>query len=1415
MTGRSSWDIKKVLFSLIILSGLAVSVFSQDKQISGVINVYRRVVAIGPGADNVILNNVDSIAPGDTVLLIQMKGAIIYEPETSFFGSYRESIGVPGSSEFLIVHSVNTGTKSVIFTNDISNGYNVTGMVQLIKVPSYNSVTVQADLTCQPWDSTNKTGGVLAMIVERNLTLDANINVTGKGFAGGATSPGQGICLGTNTVLYDKFSYPVSYTNSGYKGESQAIKVFINASNMPSIFPAYAKGKGNNFTGGGGGNGKFSGGGGGSNYGVGGKGGREIATCTPSPGDGGIGGRQVRFTDLDGRIFPGGGGGSSTYEIGSTSSPGSRGGGIVIILCDTLKGKGKVIKADGATAITSAGLNAGAGGGGGGGSIAIHQQSFSTKLETSALTLSANGGKGGNSNVNFGEGGGGGGGLIVTNNTLIPVNVIKTVTGGTGGTRSGGSTSGTAGLSGQSLTTFIPVLTGFLFNAVRSSVTGNQVDSVCSDMLPPKIRGTNPVGGTAPYIYAWEKSYDQNTWIPLVNDADPVNYTPVMKETATVYFRRTVTDSSVPVNLIDICKPVMIFIQPNIKNNIIGDSNTLCVKGDPLLLKQLLPDLIVPSAKNIFFNWQDSSATGSWGLTKAISKNYDPPAGLEKTTWYRRTVSSGRCVDSTAIVKITVLVAINNNSILNSPADICYGMKFTDLSATNVPSMTGGDNTYKFKWESNINSAGWVTAPGVSNMAGYNPVELPQRLPLNEYYFRRIVYSGNNDVCKDTSASVHLKDFPAISNNTISANQIIGHDSIPDPLIGLQPGNGDGTYSYLWLSKTKIKPWDTAPPVNNGNSYYPASLTDTTWYRRAVISSVCKDSSNIVVVNVHKAITNNTISFVSGAVEDTICYGSVSGLLKGTVPAGGSRITGINNPGDYAYKWYRSTDGNTWNEIVGSTGQNYQPVALLQTTFFRREVVSPAVTPSSVSITNIIIITVLPPVSNKIAGSDSICYNTQPALLQGVNLSGGDNIYIFTWQDSTNVAGWKNIPGGTTSTHQPPNLTLSAKYRRIVYSGSNNCCIKTSNSISIGIRQLPTGTIIHIPDTTICEGSKVRLKIHLTGKTRWEVTYKENLTNGPVFKIAAADTTLLVRPVPGAANTTFNYSLASVRDKYGCIAASLTGVRKAVVYKLPNANAGRDTVICGAIYELNATPSFGTGTWYFPTAVIASTANKPTVKITIDSTYTGKNVAHKFYWEEINWQCRKKDSVLITFDKRVSSINAGPDTTIYSFDNIIHMVADHVQSWETGNWSVVSGKGDFNNSSNNLAVVMNLSEGKSTFLWKVTNSKCKLEDIVNVDVHKEFIPRAFSPNNDGFNNTFIITGLDLINQIAELKIVNGAGKEVFLTSNLDRQIWTDWDGKNSKGFDLPEGTYYYLLKVTSKGNGHVFKRSGFIVLKRY
>lgn len=69
-------------------------------------------------------------------------------------------------------------------------------------------------------------------------------------------------------------------------------------------------------------------------------------------------------------------------------------------------------------------------------------------------------------------------------------------------------------------------------------------------------------------------------------------------------------------------------------------------------------------------------------------------------------------------------------------------------------------------------------------------------------------------------------------------------------------------------------------------------------------------------------------------------------------------------------------------------------------------------------------------------------------------------------------------------------------------------------------------------------------------------------------------------------------------------------------------------------------------------------------------------------------------------------------------------------------------------------------------------------------------PNAFSPNGDGDNETFVIAGLDRFPE-AELIIVNRWGSVVYSA----RPYGNDWDGTSKDGQELPEGTYYFLLRL--------------------
>ena len=545
---------------LYFVSGLNYSTLAKQQSITANGNVYKHVTGGGAAGTNFVtvdnLTDFDKYTRGDTVLLIQMKGVQIIVPESPLYGSAQNYCGSPGKYEFLVVEATESTTRTIWFRNNLINNYNPVADVQLIKVPSYGSADVNATITCQPWDSTKKTGGVLTMIVRNTLTLNADIDVSGKGFAGGALSSGAGLCAEPDINL-QKYVYDTGYYNSGFKGEGIASCVWMDVSTRMPLFPSYVKGQGANYTGGGGGNGRFSGGGGGSNYGAGGVGGYESDDICSTPLNGGIGGRPIISTALEGGIFMGSGGGGSTYLLpDGIATGGGRGGGIIIILCDSIIGNGFSISADGESPSLEASGLAGAGGGGAGGTVALYLNGFST---SSNLRLSAEGAQGGNNSNKYGEGGGGGGGLLLISNITIPANVATSVKRGPRGKNKGIPTANN-GANGEIITTFFPVLNGLFFNSIWSSNSLDLLDTIAIGQDIPRLIGSQPSIDMIPVTYIWEKSYNQTNWFLLYSGPDSSNYTSTIQETSTVYFRRTVIDSEGTVDVSEILKIEVVVI---------------------------------------------------------------------------------------------------------------------------------------------------------------------------------------------------------------------------------------------------------------------------------------------------------------------------------------------------------------------------------------------------------------------------------------------------------------------------------------------------------------------------------------------------------------------------------------------------------------------------------------------------------------------------------------------------------------------------------------------------------------------------------------------------------------------------------------------------------------------------------------
>ncbi|MFM2386805.1 MAG: hypothetical protein RL660_1562 [Bacteroidota bacterium] len=90
------------------------------------------------------------------------------------------------------------------------------------------------------------------------------------------------------------------------------------------------------------------------------------------------------------------------------------------------------------------------------------------------------------------------------------------------------------------------------------------------------------------------------------------------------------------------------------------------------------------------------------------------------------------------------------------------------------------------------------------------------------------------------------------------------------------------------------------------------------------------------------------------------------------------------------------------------------------------------------------------------------------------------------------------------------------------------------------------------------------------------------------------------------------------------------------------------------------------------------------------------------------------------------------------------------------------------------------------------------------------IPNAFSPGQDGLNETFLPTGQLMAGATAyELNIYNRWGELVFATKNLNSR---GWDGKFGNK-PQPMGVYVYNVKVTFK-NGKSYTYTGNVTLVR-
>jgi gliding motility-associated-like protein len=243
-------------------------------------------------------------------------------------------------------------------------------------------------------------------------------------------------------------------------------------------------------------------------------------------------------------------------------------------------------------------------------------------------------------------------------------------------------------------------------------------------------------------------------------------------------------------------------------------------------------------------------------------------------------------------------------------------------------------------------------------------------------------------------------------------------------------------------------------------------------------------------------------------------------------------------------------------------------------------------------------------------------------------------------------------------------------------------------------------------------------------------------------------------------------------------------------------NAGTDFNVCGeTVATMNAnTPTYGIGSWSVQGGQGGILFNDSTSANTIVSNLPiGDNV---FIWTVTDGVCLASSQVLVSVTSAIQAI-AGIDRKVC--DGEINLNATRPQFGD-GYWITFSPGVVIEDSSKAFSHVTNLNFGNNYFQWTVVNGTCRDSASVNIYrrdslecLSKIQLPNAFSPNSDGFNDYFVVKGIeDYIKN--DFIVYNRWGIIVYEKSNYQNT----WNGVGDDGNPLPDGTYFILLKIDAQ-----------------
>ncbi len=429
-------------------------------------------------------------------------------------------------------------------------------------------------------------------------------------------------------------------------------------------------------------------------------------------------------------------------------------------------------------------------------------------------------------------------------------------------------------------------------------------------------------------------------------------------------------------------------------------------------------------------------------------------------------------------------------------------------------------------------------------------------------------------------------------------------------------------------------------------------------------------------------------------------------------------------------------------------------------------------------------------------------------------LATGTPPYIVDYtSNGTNMS--ENVPGSGLNITVNPNTDETYVLNHVT--DSKGCESNLTDSVTLIVNEYPQANIT-IPNEN-CDGEVTQIQFNFTsGAAPWDVNYS---TNGISTTVNISNPTGSISINPSSQT---NYTIESITDDKNCT-TNLNQSLSISINPLPEIILSGGGSICndGSTADITFKINSGTPPYTVNYSVgllnnIASgLGNSYTFPTNTSGVYSIQNVTD-------NKGCK---AVSISGNAYVNinpipeaNITAYPQSTtiknpMINFIDISNGHSNGIWSFDDGNTSITN----FNQLTHTY-----LDTGiYNVYLAIESDSGCKDTAWQTIMIYSDFtiyIPNAFTPNNDLYNDYFI----PIVEGVAEYEfnVYDRLGTRIFRTNDytndylscVNNMCSAAWDGKINNGTEYAaKGTYIYSLVLTDI-NGKIRTYEGSLILIR-